>query len=87
MTLILPMEMSKRLLKDLDEHICGAHDPLQGVYRNEAMSDQSLGMNARANELANDIGIHALPQPSLRATAPPKGKGKGKRQYLLKSKP
>ncbi|KAA6391197.1 MAG: hypothetical protein EZS28_013277 [Streblomastix strix] len=76
--------------RDLDEHIRGVHDPLQGVYRNEAMSDQSLGINARANELANDIGIHALPQPSLRATAPPKGKGKGKgkgkRQYLLKSR-
>ncbi|KAA6364961.1 MAG: hypothetical protein EZS28_039512 [Streblomastix strix] len=59
--------------RDLDEHIRGVHDPLQSVYRNEAMSDQSLGINARANELANDIGINALPQPSLRATAPPKG--------------
>ncbi|KAA6403795.1 MAG: hypothetical protein EZS28_000670 [Streblomastix strix] len=79
----------KQLIKDLDEHIRDVHDPLQGVYRNEAMSDQSLGLNARANELANDIGIHKfptpvsrkpsateiqrLPQPSLRATAPPKG--------------
>ncbi|KAA6355397.1 MAG: hypothetical protein EZS28_049076 [Streblomastix strix] len=59
--------------RDLDEHMRGVHDPLQGVYRNAAMSDQSLGINARANELANDIGIHALPQPSLRATAPPNG--------------
>ncbi|KAA6369739.1 MAG: hypothetical protein EZS28_034734 [Streblomastix strix] len=59
--------------RELDEHIRGVHDPLQGVYRNEAMSDQSLGINARANELANDIGIHTLPQPSLRAIAPPNG--------------
>ncbi|KAA6349606.1 MAG: hypothetical protein EZS28_051926, partial [Streblomastix strix] len=36
------------------------------------MSDQSLGINARANELVNDIGSHAIPQPSLHATAPPK---------------
>ncbi|KAA6401956.1 MAG: hypothetical protein EZS28_002521 [Streblomastix strix] len=63
----------KQYYRDLDEHIRGVHDPLQGVYRNEAMSDQSLSINARANELANDIGIHALLQPSLRATAPPKG--------------
>ncbi|KAA6388874.1 MAG: hypothetical protein EZS28_015599 [Streblomastix strix] len=59
--------------RDIDEHIRGVHDPLQGVYRNEAMNDQNLGINARANELSDDIGIHALPQPSLRATASPKG--------------
>ncbi|KAA6369424.1 MAG: hypothetical protein EZS28_035049, partial [Streblomastix strix] len=59
--------------KDLDEHIRGVHDPLQGVYRNEAMNDQTLGINARANELTNNIGNHVFPQPSLRATAPPKG--------------
>ncbi|KAA6358875.1 MAG: hypothetical protein EZS28_045598, partial [Streblomastix strix] len=58
--------------RDLDEHMRGVHDPLQGVYRNAAMSDQSLGINARVNELVNDIGSHAIPQPSLRATAPPK---------------
>ncbi|KAA6315991.1 MAG: hypothetical protein EZS28_055327, partial [Streblomastix strix] len=59
--------------RDLDEHIRGVHDPLQGVYRNEAMNDQALGINARANELTNDIGNHVIPQASLRATAPPKG--------------
>ncbi|KAA6403127.1 MAG: hypothetical protein EZS28_001356 [Streblomastix strix] len=59
--------------RDLDEHMRGVHDPLQGVYRNAAMSDQSLGINARANEPTNDIRSHAFPQPSLRATAPPKG--------------
>ncbi|KAA6309535.1 MAG: hypothetical protein EZS28_056493, partial [Streblomastix strix] len=37
------------------------------------MNDQTLGINARANELVNDIGSHVLPQASLRATAPPKG--------------
>ncbi|KAA6382280.1 MAG: hypothetical protein EZS28_022193 [Streblomastix strix] len=59
--------------KELDKHIRGVHDPLQGVYREAAMSDQSLGINARANELANDIASHALLQPSSRATSPPKG--------------
>ncbi|KAA6399923.1 MAG: hypothetical protein EZS28_004552 [Streblomastix strix] len=58
--------------RDLDEHIRGVHDPLQGVYRNASMSDQSLCINARTNELTNDIGSHAIPQPSLHATAPPK---------------
>ncbi|KAA6380841.1 MAG: hypothetical protein EZS28_023632 [Streblomastix strix] len=59
--------------RELDRHICGVHDPLQGVYRDAAMGDQSQGLNARAIELANDIGNHAISQPSLRATAPPKG--------------
>ncbi|KAA6396685.1 MAG: hypothetical protein EZS28_007788 [Streblomastix strix] len=58
--------------RDLDEHMRGVHDPLQGVYRNATISDQSLGINAKANELTNDIRSHANPQPSLCATAPPK---------------
>ncbi|KAA6371064.1 MAG: hypothetical protein EZS28_033409, partial [Streblomastix strix] len=58
--------------RDLDEHIRGVHDPLQGVNRNASMSDSSLGINARVNELTNDIGSRAIPQPSLHATAPPK---------------
>ncbi|KAA6365972.1 MAG: hypothetical protein EZS28_038501 [Streblomastix strix] len=71
--------------RDLDEHIRGVHDPLQGVYRNEAMNDQTLGINARANELTNDIGSHVFPQPSLRATAPPIGINKEDdlMQYIL----
>ncbi|KAA6400402.1 MAG: hypothetical protein EZS28_004076 [Streblomastix strix] len=28
--------------RDLDEHIRGVQDPLQGVYRNEAMNNQTL---------------------------------------------
>ncbi|KAA6374440.1 MAG: hypothetical protein EZS28_030033, partial [Streblomastix strix] len=59
--------------RELDKHMRGVHDPLQGVYRDAAMGDQSQGLNARANELANDIGNHVISQPSLRATAPPKG--------------
>ncbi|KAA6395809.1 MAG: hypothetical protein EZS28_008661 [Streblomastix strix] len=59
--------------RDLDKHIRGVHDSLQGVYRNQSMSDQSQDINARVKELKNDIGSHTFPQPSLRATAPPKG--------------
>ncbi|KAA6380941.1 MAG: hypothetical protein EZS28_023533 [Streblomastix strix] len=66
--------------RKLDEHIRSVHDPLQGVYRNASMSDQSLGINARANELTNDIESHAIPQPPLRdtATASSKDVHKGK---------
>ncbi|KAA6357665.1 MAG: hypothetical protein EZS28_046808 [Streblomastix strix] len=73
--------------RDLDEHIRGVHNPLQGVYRNAAMSDQSLDINARANELVNDIGNHAIPQPSLHATAPPKevNKEEDLMQYMFGS--
>ncbi|KAA6366657.1 MAG: hypothetical protein EZS28_037816 [Streblomastix strix] len=73
MTLQLLMEILMQLLKELDEHICGVHDSQYDVNRDAVMSDQSQGINARANELANDIGSHAIPQPSSRATAPPKG--------------
>ncbi|KAA6387637.1 MAG: hypothetical protein EZS28_016836 [Streblomastix strix] len=59
--------------REFDEHICGVHDPLQGVHRDVTMSDQYLGINARANELANDTGSNTIPQPSLCTTTPPKG--------------
>ncbi|KAA6395483.1 MAG: hypothetical protein EZS28_008990 [Streblomastix strix] len=59
--------------RELDERIRGDYDPQQGVYRNTAMSDQSLGINASSNELPNVIGRHALLQLSSHATAPSKG--------------
>ncbi|KAA6397698.1 MAG: hypothetical protein EZS28_006770 [Streblomastix strix] len=67
-----PNELMQNYL-ELDEHIRGVHDPQQGVYRNIAKSDQSLGINACSYELLNDIGSQSLPQLSSHATAPSKG--------------
>ncbi|KAA6386045.1 MAG: hypothetical protein EZS28_018428 [Streblomastix strix] len=64
---------------DLDEHIRGVHDPIQGENKDIAMREYPICINARAIEVFNEIVCPALPTESQRLpytssrdTAPPK---------------